>query len=58
MCTRLDCHTFGFNAENADIDPHVKDELIDTQVCVDLETKSLFKSKSPSDSWSNVIYRC
>ena len=42
---------FDLEIENADFESYLEDELIDK--CVDLETKSLFRSKSLSDYWSN-----
>jgi len=42
---------FDLEIENADIESYLEDELVD--MCVDLEAKSLFRSKSLSDYWSN-----
>ena len=42
---------FDLEIENADIDSYLDDELVD--MCVDLEAKSLFRSKSLCDYWSN-----
>ncbi len=43
---------FDFKIENADIEFHLQDELID--MSADLEASSLFKSKNLSDYWTNV----
>ena len=42
---------FDLKIENAHFESYLEDELVD--MCVDLETKSLFRSKSLSDYWSN-----
>ena len=42
---------FDLEIENADIDSYLEDKFVD--MCVDLEAKSLFRSKSLSDYWSN-----
>ena len=42
---------FDLEIENVDIESRL-DELAD--MCVDLEGKSLFRSKNLSDNWSNV----
>ncbi|XP_076049445.1 zinc finger BED domain-containing protein 5-like [Oratosquilla oratoria] len=43
---------FDVEIENADLESHLEDELVD--MCVDLEAKYLFRSKKLIDYWNNA----
>ena len=44
---------FYLEIENADIESYLEDGLVD--MYVDLEAKSLFRSKNLSDDWNNIL---